>query len=337
MKLFIFGSTGNLVKTKVMPALMQGKWSDLQIIALGRRPLTTNSYLKHLNLTSPPNYPITYHQIDFNSNLTNQLKNLLDSNTCNYFYLALPPHIIPQLIDSIFAIKSAYSKLTCCFLIEKPFGTNYQSAKQLTNQIQSLNLTNQIYLADHYLFKKPIRDFSLIPKQHLKITALEKVGLENRISYYDRVGALKDMVQSHFLNITFKLIPQLDPKLIKVLTYKKGQYTTYIQELGQPSTTETLAFVKLKFQNLYLTFFTAKKTALKLTTLTLDNSSFPITDSNSYTHLFDAFFNHQKHFFPTISQTLKAWQIIEKIQSHKPQPFFTYPDHSTPQRLNQLL
>ncbi len=338
MKLFIFGSTGNLVKTKVIPALMRGNWPNLQIIALGRRPLTTSSYLTHLGISSSDlTYPLTYHQINFNTNLSSQLKNLLDPKLNNYFYLALPPHIISRLLGSILTLKTSLHFTNYYFLIEKPFGTNYHNAQQIARLIKSQNLVNQIYLADHYLFKKPIRDLTLTPKHQLQITALEKVGLENRVSYYDQVGALKDMIQSHFLNITFKLVPQLDPNLIQVITYKKGQYATYTQELSKPSSTETLAFVKLKFKNLYLTFLTAKKTALKLTTLTLDNSSFTLTDSNSYTHLFDAFFNRHHYLFPTISQTLKAWQIIEKIQSYKPQPFFIYPNHSTQQQLNRLL
>ncbi|NOY15126.1 MAG: hypothetical protein GXP43_02810, partial [bacterium] len=308
---------------------------------LSRRPLKTADYLNLIGLSqsaaaSSAANQISYQQITFDDKSKDKLIKLLDKANINYFYLALPPQVVPGVIDFLLDIK-AKQPIKCRFLIEKPFGFDLDSAILLQNKIAKAKLTNRLYLSDHYLFKKEVLNLKSKPKKRLSITALEKVGLANRISYYDKIGALKDMVQNHFLNIAFKLIPSLtSADQLKLFEYKKGQYQSYVKELGRPSQTETAVYLNLQLAGIKTTFLTAKKTAVKQTTVTVDGQTYQITDQNPYNRLFTAFFNRQHRLFPTIKQTILAWQIINKIKQ-KPATLIIYPANATKTRLLQTL
>jgi glucose-6-phosphate 1-dehydrogenase len=318
-KLFIFGSTGDLVKRKVIPALKN--FENLEIIALGRKNLTKEEDYKQTNIKNPAKYS----QITFNKKRIDCMDctNFLEKNKINYFYVSLPPkNILPTL--NLFGIlkKQGYSLIA---LIEKPFGNSLKEAKFLARKIKKLNLEKEVFLSDHYLFKE---NFLKIPQtdsyKKIKIVSLETLGIEGR-SYYDEVGAIKDMVQGHFLNMLFKIIPGDYLKKLKVQSVKTSQYPGYQKEIGKKSKTETYAKIILKNSNLNIEMETGKKAYKKESYIRLDNKFYSLVDkSNPYKRIFQDFFSNKKQNFPSIKDTLKAWKITEKILNKKTNSFLIF-------------
>lgn len=315
MNLFIFGSTGDLVKRKVMKALQELDMKELKIHAVGRKELDREEYQDFIcDDWCKINFrkSINYVQVDFSNLGLKDFENYLDKEEENYFYVSLPPSKQKELI--LFFGKVCNDGYKIKILLEKPFGENLNSAIELKNLIESSNLGKCIFISDHYLFKK---NFINLPENfgNLKIVSLETVGLENRISYYDDVGAMKDMIQSHFLNL---VIRNLDYKInvdkLEIEEVLRGQYFGYIDELGKESDTET--FVKIKFSccDKKFEFVTGKAFDKKECFIELDRKKFFMGDENSYMEIFKSFFYGKMESFPSIEDSMLAWKIVEKFE-----------------------
>lgn len=135
----------------------------------------------------------------------------------NYiFYLSTPPALYPLIPK--FLAEQELNKEKDNFrriIIEKPFGTDLKSAIDLNNSLRESYEEDQIYRIDHYLGKETVQNM-LVTRfangiyeplwnrnyiSHIEITAAESIGVENRGSYYDHSGALRDMVQNHLLQV----------------------------------------------------------------------------------------------------------------------------------------
>jgi glucose-6-phosphate 1-dehydrogenase len=173
-----------------------------------------------------------------------------------------------------------------------------------------------VFLADHYIFKESVlnlknRDFS-----KLYIKNLEKVGLENRV-YYDSVGALRDMVQSHFFNILFRLI-KFNLKDIQIRDYQRKQYKSYTIDLGKKSETETYVKLVLKIKGKEVIFETGKGFDQKDSTISIDGKTYDLASGKDpYEVMFDDFFLDKREHFPTMENAILAWKIIQKIEKMK--------------------
>lgn len=334
MKLFIFGSTGDLVKRKVIPALAKLKLDDLEIIALGRKDFTDRMYEEFICGNECfkifKNKP-RYHQIEFSREIIcEKCEEFLEKSENNFFYIAMPPEFIEKILIFLGKIHEKGFKIKV--LIEKPFGTGLKDAKNLKKMIIVKNLIDNVFISDHYLFKEEVVGLMKQDFKHIKIVSLEENGLENR-AYYDQVGALKDMIQSHFLNIVFRLIksPQKEFLDFDVLEYTRGQYGNgreegYARELGKKSNTETFARVKLKTKNREFEFITGKKFNEKLGFIEIDNRRIYLESlKDPYAHLFLDFFSQNRKNFVEIDNCITAWKIIEKIKSKK-QELEYYPE-----------
>ncbi|MEJ2267863.1 MAG: Gfo/Idh/MocA family oxidoreductase, partial [Nanoarchaeota archaeon] len=155
MKLFIFGSTGDLIKRKIFPALQEINKKDLEIYAMGRREFDKNSYISFSCQKCSDKFKekINYLKVNFESkDLLKNYKHILNKNKTNHFYLALPPRLHQQIIIYLGELKNKGFKLK--ILIEKPFGENLENAKELDNLLEKYNLKQDLFLADHYLFKQ---------------------------------------------------------------------------------------------------------------------------------------------------------------------------------------
>ena len=100
-------------------------------------------------------------------------------------------------------------------IIEKPFGTDLDSARALQGEVQKVFDERHVYRIDHYLGKEPVQDIMALRFANVifeplwnrryvdsvQITAAETVGVEQRGGYYDSAGALRDMIQNHVLNL----------------------------------------------------------------------------------------------------------------------------------------
>lgn len=132
-----------------------------------------------------------------------------------FFYLALPPDVVPTAIKGLGEAGLNRSSGWTRLVVEKPFGHDIVSAKNLTNLIHEYFEESQIFRIDHFLGKETVQNLLVLRfgnsffehmwnHEHIEsiqITVAEEVGIEGRIAYYENVGALCDMVQNHLTQL----------------------------------------------------------------------------------------------------------------------------------------
>ncbi len=132
------------------------------------------------------------------------------------FYLATPPSLYGDIIRGLDAAGLSRSSAGWSrIVIEKPFGHDLASARSLNLELSRVFDEEQVYRIDHYLGKEPVQNI-LVSRfssgifepiwnrryiDHVQITVAEDLGIENRAKYYEESGALRDMVQSHMLQL----------------------------------------------------------------------------------------------------------------------------------------
>jgi glucose-6-phosphate 1-dehydrogenase len=131
------------------------------------------------------------------------------------FYLATPPSVVTAVVEGLGKAGLSHGGTRARIVVEKPFGRDLASARALNDALTRVFAESQIYRIDHYLGKEtvqnilafrfanalfePIWDRRYI--DHVQITVAEQVGVEHRGGYYDRAGALRDMIQNHLLQL----------------------------------------------------------------------------------------------------------------------------------------
>ncbi|MFU8793362.1 MAG: glucose-6-phosphate dehydrogenase [Acholeplasmataceae bacterium] len=290
----IFGSTGNLMYKKLFPAIdaliKEGHINhEVKILCIARKDCTLEDYIDEakkevkeiLDWDTIIPY-LTYIKMDINDQSDYvMLKNIIDDcgkDVDAMFYLAVPPTLFEPIAKGLskskIMIKAQENRR---ILFEKPFGSDFEDAKHINQTLQELFDEKQIYRIDHYLGKEMIQNIfimrfanSLFKHQwdnkrikSITVLAKESETVMMRGGYYDRVGALKDMVQSHLLQMV-SLIAMNQPKENKSSAIKDekvdilkriefdinssifGQYDGYLDESGikKDSKTETFVFLK---------------------------------------------------------------------------------------------
>jgi glucose-6-phosphate 1-dehydrogenase len=145
----------------------------------------------------------------------NSLDETWDTRATRVFYVATPPTLVEPIAQQLGKARLARDRRRTRLVIEKPFGHDLASACVLDALLTEIFDESQIYRIDHYLGKEtvqnilafrfanalfePIWDRRYI--DHVQITVAESVGVEHRGGYYDRAGALRDMVQNHLLQL----------------------------------------------------------------------------------------------------------------------------------------
>lgn len=131
------------------------------------------------------------------------------------FYLALPPSAFPSTIRSLGEVGLNRSSGWTRLVIEKPFGRDLKSARELNELVHTYYDESQIYRIDHYLGKETVQNLlffrfanvmfeSIWNRDRIRsvqITVAEEIGIEHRAEYYERAGALRDMVQNHLTQL----------------------------------------------------------------------------------------------------------------------------------------
>lgn len=145
----------------------------------------------------------------------NSLDKEWDSKAVRVFYLAVPPALIEPLVQGLDKAHLYRDHERTRIVVEKPFGHNLQSARDLNSLLTKTFRESQIYRIDHYLGKEtvqnilafrfsnplfePIWDRRYV--DHVNITVAETLGVEHRGAYYEEAGALRDMVQNHLIQL----------------------------------------------------------------------------------------------------------------------------------------
>lgn len=235
----IFGGTGDLAKRKLYPSLFRlyrkGFLKEhFAVIGTARREWT-NEYYRDIIKTSIESLEPTKEEVEnFASHFYYQAHNVTDTEHYSHlkalsdtldaqyglkgnrlFYLAMAPNFFGTIVNHLksesILTDNGYNRL----IIEKPFGTSYDTAQELNNQIRAVFKEEQIFRIDHYLGKEMIQNISAVRfgnnifesmwnKRYIdnvQVTLAEDLGVEERGGYYDKSGALKDMVQNHILQV----------------------------------------------------------------------------------------------------------------------------------------
>jgi glucose-6-phosphate 1-dehydrogenase len=255
MTFVLFGATGDLAKRKIFPALYnlyidQKLPQPISIIGLGRGELshfdfqekvkeaifTFSRRLEH-DATEMGGFLDAFRYSALNVNRTEDYQKLqqlvkqreeeLQIKENRMFYLSVAPEffdiIALNIKNSGLGATNGWKRL----MIEKPFGHDLQSARELNEKLSNAFEEEEIYRIDHYLGKPMVQNLealefanpvlqSIWNKEHIanvQITASETVGVEKRAGYYDQVGAIRDMVQNHMLQMLMITAMSLPKKL----------------------------------------------------------------------------------------------------------------------------
>lgn len=202
------------------------------------------------------------------------------------YYLSIPPQLYDMVVKNLgiagLNTSCRHGTAATRLLVEKPFGHDEHSAESLIDATAEVFSEEQTFRIDHYLAKETVQDIVLFRRKNtslearwngreiekIEITAYEQLGVEGR-RFYDRIGALRDLIQSHLWQllglITMELPAEADSELIhrsKAAALEsigrlpgmhaaddsiRGQYTGYREEVGSPgSETETFAAVRFR-------------------------------------------------------------------------------------------
>ncbi|MFF2439963.1 glucose-6-phosphate dehydrogenase [Priestia megaterium] len=243
MTFVLFGSTGDLAKRKIYPALynlfVDGKISkSISVVGLGRREMSDADFQKKVeesihtfsrrvekdsSLMQHFLSAFRYSQLDAtNAEDYKSVLNLVEAREAELkipsnrmFYLSVAPEFFGTIAEHIKDSGLGATKGWKRLIIEKPFGHDLKSARQLNENLSKAFKEKEIYRIDHYLGKSMVQNLealefanpilqSLWNNEHIaniQITASETVGVEERASYYDHSGAIRDMVQNHMLQM----------------------------------------------------------------------------------------------------------------------------------------
>ena len=275
--LVIFGATGDLCRRKLIPALetlhKKGLLPDnFKIIGAARRENTRQSWLESLGRYYEADFSLKldYHRCDLSD--VDSLRSIPVSDDMTFF-LSVPPDRYSDAIQNLKAAGLVDDPDKSRVIIEKPFGTDLESANHLQSVVAGCLREKQVYRIDHYLGKDTVNNilatrFSntlLEPLwnrnyiEEVQIFATETIGCEGRSQYYDGAGVVRDMLQNHMLQI-LSLIAMDAPcrndakeirrEKVKVLAATRlghkvvfGQYESYKSEEGVDTFSETPTYV----------------------------------------------------------------------------------------------
>lgn len=149
------------------------------------------------------------------ANKITNIKSEWNEQICTLYYCAVPPSLFCPIADNISKSTLENNPETTRIVIEKPFGHDLESAKELNTTLLGIFDEKQIYRIDHYLGKEVVQNImafrfanTIIEPlwnrnmiEHVQISVTEKIGIEGRGNYFDRAGILRNMIQNHLFQI----------------------------------------------------------------------------------------------------------------------------------------
>ncbi len=298
----IFGASGDLAQLKIFPAIyemvLQNRFEgSYSIYGYARSEMSNEEFRKKFKESLEQHVDrniydekradelienVYYYSGQYDgdySEFADQLLEVQGGETVkNLAFLSVPPVAFADITNSLGAVREKLGGHVQ-LMIEKPFGSDRASAGELFKMIGQNFDKEDLFLIDHYLGKAPVQ--SILPLRYnntilnillkgqnienIQISALETLGVDERVGFYDQVGVIKDMVQSHLLQVltllTMAMPVNRDVKnirrekgnILSALRYDRdrcgvslGQYEGYKDLEGVEKDTNTPTFVALR-------------------------------------------------------------------------------------------
>jgi glucose-6-phosphate 1-dehydrogenase len=270
----LFGATGDLAKRKIYPALYnlfvdQKLPQSFSVIGLGRRELSDQTFQAnveqslHMFSRREANDPdvmkkflraFRYNVLDVGRKedyqkllkLIEQQEEEQRMEPNRMFYLSVGPEFFEPITANIHESGLGSANGWKRLVIEKPFGHDLQSARDLNHNLSKVFKEDEIFRVDHYLGKPMVQKLEVLQQSNpvlqalwnnryianVQITANETVGVEERAGYYDHVGAVRDMFQNHMLQLLMMLTIHLpNNSTSENIRYKKKLVMDSLEKL----------------------------------------------------------------------------------------------------------
>ncbi len=248
----IFGATGNLAAIKLLPSLYnleaKGRLPDVtNFIAFARRPFDDKAYCEYMEKsvrealgeafdpTLFAKFSARFSYVSGDLNNVEAYKRLYaeiskpKTGVCSnlVFYLAIKPSEFGSVVNNLAEVGLNKPRGLHRIVVEKPFGESLESAQALNETLHKHFDESQVFRIDHYLGKETVQNLivfrfanSLIEPlwnrnfiDHVQITVAESVGIGTRADYYEKTGALRDMVQNHLMQLLTLVAMEPPPAL----------------------------------------------------------------------------------------------------------------------------
>jgi glucose-6-phosphate 1-dehydrogenase len=320
----IFGASGDLTKRKLIPAIFDLVRQGLlppgfTIVGVARTTMDNDKFRTYLQQAMKDfgqlresesvlwdNFANCLHYVPMDPGIADGFKGLKDElsaidasrgSSGNFlFYLSTPPSLYAPIVKHLGSCglnSPRKPENWVRIIIEKPFGVDLSSARELNADVMEVFHEDQVYRIDHYLGKETVQNLLVFRFSngifepiwnrnfidHVQITAAETVGVENRGSYYEEAGVMRDMIQNHMMQLlaltameppvlfdaqqvrdekqkVFQAIRSIKPEDVHCCTVR-GQYTAgtvggkevagYKSEKGVSPKSVTETYVALKF------------------------------------------------------------------------------------------
>lgn len=280
MTFVLFGATGDLAKRKIYPALYnlyidQKMPKSFSVIGLGRRELSDADFqanveksLHEFSRQTPEeesqvrDFIGAFRYCSLNNTkledytkllkIVEQREQELSIPENRMFYMSVAPEFFEPIALNIQESGLGNTKGWKKLIIEKPFGHDLQSARELNEKLSNTFAEEEIYRIDHFLGKPMVQNIETLTYANpviqalwsnryianVQITASETVGVEERAAYYDQSGAVRDMFQNHMLQLLMMIALHLPKRCTpQEIQFKKQK----IAEALRPLTKENIA------------------------------------------------------------------------------------------------